>query len=295
MNEQRTVKTINYITFITIGIALLALGGLGYLGFLAFVDGILMPGEFAAYGLVITTVAAATASFFSPCSFTVLPGYIAFASSGQDALPERRFRNALKNGIVAAMGVVTVVAVLGAVVGALGTGIGADLSITGTSPNPVVKALRISIGAFVLSMGLLHITGQSHRIPLLGKISAWAIRAEGQGDPSLRSIYAYGAGYVVVGIGCVGPFLAAVSAFALTTGGFLAAFLTFLLFAATMGGLMLVISLLVGTSRNLLLRRLRSSTAAIQRVASVFLILVGAGLIYFTLDLGTFQAIFFPS
>jgi cytochrome c-type biogenesis protein len=295
MNEQRTVKTINYITFITIGIALLALGGLGYLGFLAFVDGILMPGEFAAYGLVITTVAAATASFFSPCSFTVLPGYIAFASSGQDALPERRFRNALKNGIVAAMGVVTVVAVLGAVVGALGTGIGADLSITGTSPNPVVKALRISIGAFVLSMGLLHITGQSHRIPLLGKISAWAIRAEGQGDPSLRSIYAYGAGYVVVGIGCVGPFLAAVSAFALTTGGFLAAFLTFLLFAATMGGLMLVISLLVGTSWNLLLRRLRSSTAAIQRVASVFLILVGAGLIYFTLDLGTFQAIFFPS
>jgi len=49
----------------------------------------------------------------------------------------------------------------------------------------------------------------------------------------------------------------ACQAFALVTGGFLTAFLTFLLFAATMGGLMLGVSLLVGTSQNLLLKRLR--------------------------------------
>ncbi len=99
---------------------------------------------------------------------------------------------------------------------------------------------------------------------------------------------------MVVGIGCVAPFLAAVSAFALTTGGFLTAFLTFLLFAATMGSLMLAVSLLVGTSQNVLLKRLRSSTRSIQRVGSILLLLVGTGLIYFTLDVGRFQAIFFP-
>ena len=92
-----------------------------------------------------------------------------------------------------------------------------------------------------------------------------------------------------------GPFLAAVAAFALSTGGFLTAFLAFLLFAATMGALMLAISLLVGASQNTALRRLRSSSRAIQRVASVLLILVGIGLIYFTLDAGTFQSIFIPS
>ena len=94
---------------------------------------------------------------------------------------------------------------------------------------------RTDVGAFVLSMGLVHITGQTHRIPFLGRIAVFAMRAEGGGGPSLRSVYAYGAGYVVVGIGCVAPFRAAVSAFALVTGGFLTAFLTFLLFAATMG------------------------------------------------------------
>jgi hypothetical protein len=48
----------------------------------------------------------------------------------------------------------------------------------------------------------------------------------------------------------VGPFLAAVAAFALSTGGFLSAFLAILIFAATMGSLMLVVSLLVGVSSN---------------------------------------------
>jgi cytochrome c biogenesis protein CcdA len=93
----------------------------------------------------------------------------------------------------------------------------------------------------------------------------------------------------------VGPFLAAVAAFALSTGGFLSAFLAFLLFAATMGSLMLLVSLLVGASQNVALRWLRASSRAIQQVASVLLILVGSGLIYFTIDPGSFQSIFFPS
>ncbi len=190
-----------YIPYIFLAGVLLALGGLGYLGFLAFVKGLLMPNEFAAYGLLLTTIAAATASFFSPCSFTVLPSYIAFAGSRNDVEPGRRFQDALKNGLVAALGVITVVAVLGALIGALGTGVGSDLSITGSDPSALAKGLRMAIGAFLISMGVLHIMDLSHRIPLVGRISAWAIQAEGEGGPSLRSVYGYGAGYVLVGVG----------------------------------------------------------------------------------------------
>lgn len=131
----------------------------------------------------------------------MLPSYIAFTNSGQEMEAGRRFRNAVKNGLVAALGVVTVVAILGALVGVLGVGVGADLSITGLNPRPVARVLRIFIGVFVLSMGLTHILDLSHRIPLLDKISSWAIRAEVEGEPSLRPTYAYGAGYVAVGIG----------------------------------------------------------------------------------------------
>ena len=205
MNTQRTGRS--YVAYFSPVILLLAVGGLGYLGylgFLAFVKGILVPKEFASYGLVLTTLAAATASFFSPCNFTVLPSYLAFASSAGDVEAGRRFWNALKGGLVAALGVVTVVAVLGALIGALGTAVGPKLSITAADPNAAnaaSRALRITIGTFVLFMGLSHILNLSHKIPLLGKISSWAIRAEGEGGPSLRSVYGYGAGYVLVGIG----------------------------------------------------------------------------------------------
>ena len=92
----------------------------------------------------------------------------------------------------------------------------------------------------------------------------------------------------------MGPFLAAVAAFALSTGGFLAAFLAFLLFAATMGTLVLLISVMVGASQDVMVRRLRASSRQTQRAASVLLVLVGAGLIYFTIDSDAFQSIFFP-
>jgi cytochrome c biogenesis protein CcdA len=92
----------------------------------------------------------------------------------------------------------------------------------------------------------------------------------------------------------VGPLLAAVAAFALSTGGFGSAFLTFVLFAATMAALMLLVSLLVGTSQNTLLRSMRTSSRAIQRVSSIVLIVVGAGLVYFTIDLEVFRTLFFP-
>lgn len=199
MREQRTIAF--YIPLVTLPILLLAIGGLGYLAFLAFVKGVLLPQEFATYGLVFTTVAAATASFFSPCSFTVLPGYIAFAGPGGDMTPRRSVRRALRNGLVSSLGVVTAVGILGVLIGALGTGIGPELSIASENPNPGSRALRITVGALVSALGLLHLMNLSHRMPLLGRISAWAIRAEGEGSPSFRSVYAFGAGYVLVGIG----------------------------------------------------------------------------------------------
>ena len=196
MDDRRSVFC--FIRLAPPAVFLLALGGLA---FATLVRGVFAPGEFAAFGLVVTTVVAATASFFSPCSFTVLPSYLAFAGSGAESRGDHRFRRALGSGLAAALGVVTTVAVLGLIIAALGTGIGGNLAVTASDPTAPAQALRIVIGTFVLSMGLLHNTGQSHRIPLVGRLSSWAIRAQGEGGPSLRSMYGFGAGYVVVGVG----------------------------------------------------------------------------------------------
>lgn len=88
--------------------------------------------------------------------------------------------------------------------------------------------------------------------------------------------------------------MAAVAAYAMATGGFASAFAGVLLFAATMAALMVLVSLMVGLTTSSTLRRIKGSARPIQRVGSVVMLLVGAGLIYTTLQPDAFQSIFFP-
>lgn len=191
-----------YLAHLSTALLLLAVGGLGYLAFLAFVKGILRPGEFASYGLALATVAGATAAFFSPCSFTVFPSFILFASRSQERGWAPRLRSSMTGGAAAALGVITTAIVVGIIIGALGASVGPTFSIFSSSPNSLVaKGLRIGVGTFVASMGLLHLLNLSHRLPLVGKVSTWATEFGGASTPSLRSAYGYGAAYVAVGFG----------------------------------------------------------------------------------------------
>lgn len=201
MRSARTLS-LSYFFYLLTALSLLAVAGLGYLAFLAFVKGILKPGEFASYGLVLATVAGATASFFSPCSFTVFPSFIVFAGPPSEGAPGIRPRSAMQRGAVAALGVVTSVLIVGIVIGALGSSIGPSFSIFSSSPNNLVaKGLRIAVGSFVASMALIHLLNWSHQLPLVGRVSAWATELSSTSRPSLRSAYIYGATYVGVGFG----------------------------------------------------------------------------------------------
>lgn len=188
--------------YLTIALMAVLVGALGYLAFLAFVKGVLKPQEFAAYGLVLTAVFGATAAFFSPCAFTVFPSFVVFAGSRTDETPAERARRAAWRGAVAALGAITSIAIIGAVVAALGTSAGPGFSIFSSSPNSAIaKGLRLAVGGFVAVMGLALLFNLSHRIPLVGRLAAWAGEVGGVSAPSLRSVYVYGATYVAVGFG----------------------------------------------------------------------------------------------
>ena len=61
-----------------------------------------------------------------------------------------------------------------------------------------------------------------------------------------------------------------------------------------MAALMLLVSLVIGMTRNSALRGLKGSARPIQRMGSVVILLVGAGLIYTTLQPDVFRSTFFP-
>ncbi len=83
---------------------------------------------------------AGSASFFSPCSFTVQPSYIAFASGGANVAPGQRVQRVLTNGTVAALGTAS-------------------------------RALRIGTGLFAISLAVMNRLDLSHRLPLLGTVA----------------------------------------------------------------------------------------------------------------------------
>ncbi len=78
---------------------------------------------------------------------------------------------------------------------------------------------------------------------------------EGERGPA-ASLYLYGLGYNAAGMGCTGPILAGLIVVALASGGLASALGAFLVFAVTMGALMLVVSLLVAASEETLITRM---------------------------------------
>jgi cytochrome c biogenesis protein CcdA len=95
-------------------------------------------------------------------------------------------------------------------------------------------------------------------------------------------------------MGCTGPILAGLTVFAFSAGGFGAALTAFVIFALTMGGLMLLVSGLVATSQETLIQRLKANTPRIKQVTSILLVLVGLFNIFSSLNVDLFVRLLFP-
>jgi cytochrome c-type biogenesis protein len=267
----------------------------GYTLFRVFVSTI-MP-DLSAYNFLTLAVIAGIASFFSPCAFPLLPGYLSFyyTGVGDTAEGSETKHRVIALGIAAALGVVTFNLALGVVIGLLGAAVAQGLSISGSQPNPFVRAFRAGVGITLMALGTAQLTGVNLK-PVLADALAWRVRPRQDAasrNPILR-LYLYGLGYNAAGMGCTGPILAGLVIYALAAGGFAAALSAFILFSATMGGLMLLVSLLVATSQDTLIRRLKAATPHIKTASSLLLIGVGLFNVVSAFDVGTFVRLLFP-
>lgn len=261
---------------------------LGYLAFRFFVTDV-MPNP-AAWGLVPLAVAAGAATFFSPCSFPLLLGYLAYHYREAARGGERR---AARRGWAAAGGVVSFTVLLGLVVGLAGTAVAKSFSVSGGDPSPATLALRIGLGSALVVLGVLAFTRVTFHTDAFPRY-ARALRLQGDGKRAARNVFLYGFGYNAAGIGCAGPILAGLVVFALAAGGFALALAGFLVYGATMGVLMLLVSSLVPRPESRLLARLRASTPRVKRAAGSVQVAVGLFLIAASLNTPWFVRTFFP-
>lgn len=250
----------------------------------------------AAYGLLFVAAIAGVASFFNPCAFPLLPGYLAQYYATREGENEKSAKHILLSGFAAALGVSAFNLLLGLILGILGAGFGKSLGLAGENPSLPVRWLRGVVGIFLIYLGFSHVTGRGNPFVRLNRLfhPKPVSSKERQSQSWFRKLFAYGFGYTLLGIGCGGPILGGLFIFALSQGGFLTALLALAVYSFVMASLMILISIIVAFSKEGLLGILSHSTVKIQRLSGILLVLVGLFLVLSSVYIGEFARILFP-
>lgn len=205
---------------------------------------------------------AGVATFFAPCAYPLLPGYIAFylGDAASDASAGVRLRRA---GVVAALissGMLVVYAALAVVVALVGTRPLSNLAVLELVVGAGLVVLGGAVAAGRYSVGAVHV-----RLPARRR--------------SKSGFLLFGVVYAAAAAGCTAPLFVGLAGVALGAGpvGAIA------VFAAYTTGMVLLMAGVTGATAlgyDRLLSRLADGGDRVERVAGVLLALAGLAQLY---------------
>jgi cytochrome c-type biogenesis protein len=201
---------------------------------------------------------AGVATFFAPCAFPLLPGYVAYFL-GRDDGGGPPLRRAAVVGGTTVVGFFLVYGLLAGTVLAVGAGALRDIALL----EPV-------IGAGLVAMGLVTIAGWT---PAATHVCLPERRR------SLAGYLGFGIVYALAAAGCTAPVFVAVALLALGSGP-AAAVVTLGAYAAGMAVTMLLVTGLSAVGRERALELLSRETGRLRRTTGALLALAGVAQIY---------------
>ena len=216
----------------------------------------------AVAGLYVLAFLTGLMSFFAPCAFPLLPGYISYYIGRYESGPT--LRGSVKAGIASATGINGIFALIGAAV-----------AVGGAAVKSYLTYFAPGVGFVIILLGLAMVFGKTESFEKFGGIlSSYSSKVGGRARYS--GLFMYGVGYGLASMGCQAPVFIALIFAGLASGGALEAFMVFLSFSIGMGSMMLIVSIIVGTAKMTILERMRKMTPYINRACGVILIIVGA-------------------
>ncbi len=208
-------------------------------------------------GTASFAVGAAILTFFAPCAYALLPGYVAYYVAAVDA-DTAPLAGALVRGGAATVGVFVTFGVLTAVA----VGAGAVLEQLLPIIEPMVGVSLLLLGAYIVYAG-----GFSMHVDLPER------------GASVLSFGLFGAAYALAATACVLPLFLSVVIDSLTMS--MGATITVLgAYTVTFGVLMLGVTVATAVGQGLSAGRLAKYNDIAIRIAGVVLIIAGAGQIY---------------
>lgn len=261
--------------------------------------------------LYVLAIGAGILSFFSPCAFPLLPGYMAYnldllvrteskevqkdeEEKDKKSVIRKRLWKSFLWGSAAAFGV----ALFYMIIGLITAFVGEIVSDWVEYITPAVGALLIIFGIISLTPLTLDMSKAVNAISNLGsKRRRRKKKLEGEDESSivvseedeaqkqpsemrrLLQLFLYGITYALASLGCNLPILLSLVVGAIGAGAFFQAIIIFLIYSVSMALLMIFITILVGLSKDALIDKLQSSTKFVKILSGALLILAGGFLI----------------
>ncbi|MDZ5810582.1 cytochrome c biogenesis protein CcdA [Halorubrum sp. AD140] len=203
---------------------------------------------------------AGVATFFSPCAYPLLPGYVGFYVNSVDA-DTASVTGAGVRGLAAAVGVLATFTLLA----------GATVRV-GQSALSNVTVFETLVGGLLVAFGLLVVVG---RAPSLS-VSLPERRS------SVLGFGLFGAGYALAGAGCVAPIFLAVVARAVALPDD-AALLVLSVYAGVVAVLMAATTVATGVGLVSNANRVMAHAGTLKRLAGAVMVVAGVGQLYLSL------------
>ncbi len=265
-----------------------------------------IPIEIPQIGLVGIAFIAGLASFFSPCSFPLLPGYITYYFKMKADTRKRREEEAageadhpvapeepeapsmgnqvgtgLKMGSLSGFGIVLVYLVLGLIIiGLLLVGVAVS--------GKAIEYMKPIVGIILVVMGILTVMDVTINT---GYITAPFRRLKERVRPrkgpqrptfNATGLFLYGVGYGSASASCSAPIFIALAVTAVSTGRPLDAVVTFVVFLLSLWLLMAIVTILLTVSEERVKRGLMKHYIVIKKVTGVVFLVAGGYLLWLT-------------
>ncbi len=226
-----------------------------------------------AVGGIVLAAFAGFATFFSPCSFPMLPGYVAYYLSSEAEQKNSTLR-VLVSGLVSGIGIILVFLAIGIAWIAVGTAANVE------DYTPILGPI---VGAILIILGLLMLTNIQYQalVRPFSRLKQRIFKGRKEEGGYYPKLLGYGVGYGAAAAACTAPLFIAVLAQSSVTGGPAGSLLILFVFSLAIVLLMVVITFMLSAFGQESVRRLSQYTDLIKKVSAVVLIVVGIYLFYY--------------
>lgn len=227
------------------------------------------------YSLILFSFSLGVITFFSPCAFPMLPGYISYyiGLSNNDIKlkmsKKQKIYVFLKEGIIGglfcAIGALLILVIIGFCISFFG-----ELIRDQIKENLI--QFNLIVGMIIILMGLIMLTNYNIVLPF--KIKNAPKRKGYYG------LFLYGILYALVSISCVIPLFIGLVLRAIYSSNIFEGFLVFFSFALGLSILFIILTILTLGAKKAIIKHINKILPKIQKIGSIILIIVGIWIIY---------------